>query len=356
MDLKITLLGVTFENPLMPASGPLVDSLRNLEYFNNHLVGGLVTKTISVKGARVSKPCIVATKHMVHNTELWSEYPYEEWTEKILPSLQPTLKKPLIISVGYNTQELEFLVPKLTPYADYFEVSTHYNKDALKSLVTMICSKTDKPVFIKLSPHVEDYLEFVRDAVACGASGVVAVNSLGPGLIVDLKRRAVKIGIEGGKSWVSGPAIKPIALNRVMNIRQAFPTLPIIACGGIETAEDVLEFMLAGADLVQMLSTALIKGRKVYDEIVTNLPHLLDYYGFANMEEVRATPLRIEGLGQGGFPSIDRVKCTRCGLCVAICPEMALKMTGQVQVDETRCMSCGLCESRCPVTAIGGLL
>jgi len=356
MDLHIELLGMRFENPLLPASGPLVDSLRNLEYFNQHQVGGIVTKTISVHGAQVAKPCIVGTRHMVYNTELWSELDHEIWCEEILPKIKPQLKKPMIISVGYSSEELSQLVPKLNEFADFYEVSTHYNRDALKSLVTMICSKTEKPVFIKLSPHVEDYLGFVEDAVSCGASGVVAINSLGPGTSVDLRNRAVTIGVDGGKSWVSGPAFKPIALNRVLNIRRAFPTLPIIACGGVETAEDVLEFMLAGADLVQMLSTALINGRGSYDKIVETLPTVLMHYGFESMEEVRQTELSIEVQGKGLYPEIDAVLCTLCGRCVEVCPEMALSKSKTIVVDQNRCMRCGLCQSRCPVTAISGLL
>ena len=118
MDLSVNVLGIVFENPLMPASGPLVDSLRNLEYFNNHKVGGLVTKTISVEGANVHKPCIVATKHMVYNTELWSELNHEVWVESILPTVRKVKRKPLIVSLGYTSEDLAILVPKIDEYAD----------------------------------------------------------------------------------------------------------------------------------------------------------------------------------------------------------------------------------------------
>ncbi|MBN2897221.1 MAG: 4Fe-4S binding protein [Clostridia bacterium] len=356
MDLSIRLLGLTFDNPLLPASGPLVDSLDNLLYFNEHDVGGLVTKTISLDGAQVAKPCIVASRHMVHNTELWSELPHEMWVENILPNLKQDLRKPLIVSVGYTAEDLNILVPKLNPYADFFEVSTHYNRDALKSLVTAICSSTDKPVFIKLSPHIDDYLGFVKDVVDCGASGVVAVNSLGPGVVINLEKRSVTIGIDGGKSWVSGPAIKPVALNRVMNIRKSFPDLPIIACGGVESAKDVIEFMLAGADLVQMLSAALINGRGLYDEIVEHLPKVLETYHFESMEDVRHTSLSYEVVGGGDHPSISDDACVHCGLCVKICPERALSLQKTVIVNKMKCMRCGLCESRCPSKAISGVL
>jgi dihydroorotate dehydrogenase (fumarate) len=349
-------MGVTFENPLMPASGPLVDTLENLEYFNNSTIGGLVTKTISVEAAQVPKPCIVATKHMVYNTELWSEKHHSIWLKEILPQLVKVKKKPLFISIGYTAKDAEVLVPKLEPFADFFEVSTHYGKDELGSLVSAITSRTDKPLFIKLSPHVEHYIDFIQTAVDHGAAGVVAVNSVGPGLVIDLNKRAVKLGLSGGQSWISGPAIKPIALNRVMNIRKAFPDLPIISAGGVETAEDVLEFVLAGADLVQMLSSGLIHGRTIYDKIVADLPKMMDKYNIDTLENLRKAELSLEPQGKGGFPEINHETCTSCKLCVRNCPEMALSFTDKVIVDTAKCARCGLCESRCPVEAISGVL
>lgn len=354
--LKVNLLGVTFDNPLTPAAGPIVDTLENLEFFNDSLIGAIVTKTISVEGAKVAKPCIVASKHTVYNTELWSEKHHDEWVDHILPELKKIQKKPIIVSIGYTSKDAQILVPKLDPFADFFEVSTHYGKDELKPLVTTICKLTDKPVFIKLSPHVEDYIGFVAEAVKYGAAGVVAINSVGPGLVIDLKKRAVTLGLDGGKSWISGPAIKPIALNRVMNIRKAFPDLPIIAAGGVETAEDVLEFVLAGADLVQMLSTALIKGRKTYDEIVKALPQAMKKNNIDTIASLRADELSLKAQGLGGHPKVDHDVCTQCQLCVKICPEMALTFTDKVTLDSHKCMQCGLCESRCPVNAISGVL
>lgn len=356
MKTEVKLFGKVFDNPLLPASGPIVGELETLEYFNDSLTGGIVTKTISVEGALVKKPCIIATKHCVHNTELWSEYPLEKWSVDILPKLKKNLKKPLIVSVGYTAEELDIVVPQVEEFADFFEVSTHYGKDRLEALVTRICELTDKPVFIKLSPHIEDYLEFVEIAVNCGARGIVAINSLGPGLVVDLKNRAVKLGIDGGKSWVSGPSIKPVALNRVANIRKRFPELPIIACGGVETAEDVLEFILAGADLVQMLSSALMKGRDLFDKIVGDLPEVMGKYNIESIEELRKTDLSLEPKGEGGYPLVDTGLCTRCGICTGICPQMALKLEDKIIVDNEKCINCGLCQSKCPVEAIGGVL
>lgn len=356
MKLEVKLLGQTFSNPLLPASGPSVGSLHSLQFFNDSKVGGIVTKTISIEGAKVKKPCIVASNHLVYNTELWSELPLTEWYKYILPELKKTLKKPLIVCAGYTAEDFEQSIPVLEEYADFFEVSTHYGKDALKDLVTSICRLTDKPVFIKLSPHEQDYLGFIETAVSCGAKGVVAINSVGPGICISLKNKAVTIGVGEGHSWISGPAIKPIALQRVMSIRKHYPDLPIIACGGVSTAEDVLEFILAGADLVQMLSSALINGRQVYDQIVDELPFVMNKYNIESIKSLRETPLEILPKGKGGFPNIDQAKCVLCNKCIKICPEIAMSLDKKIITDTTRCIRCGLCESRCPTEAISGVL
>lgn len=354
--LKTKILGINFDNPLLPASGPSVGSLHSLQFFKESLVGGLVTKTISVMGADVKKPCIVAKNGIVFNTELWSELSLDDWVNDILPVIKKDLEKPLIVCAGYTAEDFEVTVPKLAPFADIFEVSTHYGKDALASLVSKITSLTDKPVFIKLSPHVDHYIEFIQIALDHGAKGVVAINSVGPGLVVDLQSKSVLIGMEGGQSWISGPAIKPIALNRVYNIRKHFPELPIIACGGVENADDVLEFILAGADLVQMLSSALLKGRQRYDEIVKNLEVRMDHFGIESVSDLRKSALRASPLGPGGFPHISHESCTKCQICIKICPEIAMSLTDFVHNDAKRCIRCGLCESKCPVQAISGVI
>lgn len=356
MNLEVKLLGKTFKNPLLPASGPSVGSLHSLKYFNESNIGGLVTKTISIKGAEVNKPCIVANSHTVYNTELWSEHDLIEWTRYILPELKKELKKPLIVCAGYTSEDFKQSIPLLEPFADFFEVSTHYGKDALKDLVTTICSLTEVPVFIKLSPHVEDYIGFIEIAVACGAKGVVAINSVGPGVCINLKKRGVTIGVNGGQSWISGPAIKPIALHRVIDIRNHFPDLPIIACGGVSSAEDLLEFVLAGADLVQMLSSALINGRQTYNKIIDELPFLMNKYKIESIGELRQTTLNLQAQGLGGYPNVDSAKCVLCKKCERICPEIAMKVDDKVINDTKRCIRCGLCESRCPTDSISGVL
>jgi dihydroorotate dehydrogenase (fumarate) len=354
MNRKVEILGLTFDNPLLPASGPLTEGLDNLLSLNDMDLGGLTTKTISVTGAVVKKPCIAASKHMVFNTELWSEHDLDYWASH-LPQLVQIKKKPLGISVGYTEEDLKIVIPRLEPFADFFEVSTHYNKANLETMVSCITSLTKKPVLIKMSPHIEDDLHFVETVMKAGASGVVAFNSFGPGLLIDLKTGGLLIGNEDGNAWVSGPAVKPFALRRIANLRAHFPEVPIIACGGIETAHDVLEMVLAGADLVQMLSTALMNGRQVYNQIVNELSPVMAENDIMSIAELRQTGLSMKVAGKGDFPRITEA-CTGCQKCVKICPMVAWREEKPPILDETKCIRCGLCESSCYVSAIKGVL
>jgi len=365
MDLSVKFMGQMFSNPLLPASGPIVGTLENLKFFENSKVGGIVTKTISVEAAIVKKPCIAGNNKMIFNSELWSEYHSSKWINEILPEISACKTKPMIVSVGYKCEDFETLIPQVDQYADMFEVSTHYTKSSLSDIVKSIRKHTEKPIFMKLSPHVTDYLHFVETVVAAGANGVVAINSLGPATVVDLKNRKILLGTDTGDVWMSGPCIKPVALNRIVNIKKAFPHVPVIAAGGVESAEDVLEFILAGADLVQMLSAALIKGRKLYDKIVDDMPKVLKKYKFESIEDLRESrTILLEDLDNRNvaeriprivFPLVDHDLCNRCGLCTEVCPEMALKIDGRVVVDKSVCQRCGLCQTRCPKEAISGV-
>ncbi len=351
---EVKLLGMTFSNPLLPAAGPLTEGYENILSLESLGLGGLVTKTVSVLGAEVHKPCIVARGNMVHNSELWSEYDLTYWQDA-LSRLKPQLNRPLGVSAGYTPSELALVIPKLETYADFFEISTHYNKASLEEMVCAVTGMTQKPVFIKMSPHVEDDLSFVETVLKAGGAGIVAFNSFGPGLVVDLKHRSVLIGNQEGNSWVSGPAIKPFALKRISNIRKHFPKVPLIGCGGVQNATDALEMILAGADLVQLLSSALTDGRTVYSRIANSLQTAMKENGINAISELRNTGLSITPSGAGGYPRITEA-CTGCLKCVKVCPFQAYQSGKPPVFNQDKCIRCGLCESTCQFNAIKGVL
>ncbi len=354
MNLSVTFDGLQLQNPLMPASGPLVGDLKKMNYLKDQGVGAMVTKTISTTAAVVPRPCIYGDKYYVMNSELWSEHSKEMWLEDFLPNYDRG-NSPLIISVGYTKEDMDVLIPLLDHYADAFEVSTHYvGKDltTIQETVRTIRKHTNKPVYMKVSPHIPDKVAFAEAVREAGASGVAAINSLGPTMKIDPATREIIYASESGFVWTSGPAIKNLALATVYTIKQAMPDFTVIGVGGVATADDVIEFLLAGADGVQMLSAALLKGKNLYEKILKDLPKSLEKYGFESIEDVQKSGLTKSVVYEPTVPTVDLDKCTECMLCEKICPYFAIEFKDHITFDPKECFGCHLCVSKCPVKAI----
>lgn len=357
MDLSTRFDGLVLENPLMPAAGPLVGDAEKMLWLEKEGCGAIVAKTISTKDAHIPHPCIYGEGSYILNCELWTEYSKEKWINEFLPYYKKhSLGKPLIISVGYTKDDMKELIPLLDKFADAFEVSTHYVGNDLNSLgetVRTIRSLTKKPVYMKISAHMPDPERFARTIKENGANGVVAVNSLGPSMKIDIASRNIIYGNAKGFAWTSGPYIKNIALATVYTIKQAEPSLTVIGVGGIQSASDVIEFLLAGASAVQMLSSAMLRGKELYRKIINDLPSTLEKYGFKSIQEVVNTKLINDvKYEKGDVPSCDVDKCSKCGTCERICPYFAIKMNGTPSFNSEKCFRCGLCVSKCPTKAL----
>lgn len=353
---------IELNNPLMPASGPLVGDAKKILALGAQGLGALVTKTISSKAAKVPHPCIIGGKDYIINAELWSEFTPERWEIEFLPEIKKAhTNRPLIISLGYQREEIVSLIKRLDSFADAFELSTHYvGKDLehIAQTVRAASESTDKPIFIKLSPHIEDPVGFAQMVKDNGGYGIVAINSVGPTFPVDLAKGKSPLGSKDGYGWISGPVIKNIALSRIKAIVESVD-IPVIGVGGIKSATDVLEFIAAGASAVQLLSAAMLYGKDIYSRVLKDLPHEMEKHGYSDLLSLRASALakNRQVNFETNFPEIDHEKCTLCGLCVRNCPYYALSIHDKrVIVDEASCFKCGLCESRCPVEAITGVL
>ena len=220
-------------------------------------------------------------------------------------------------------------------------------------VVRTIRSLTTKPFYMKISPHIPDPAHFARVIKENGANGVVAINSLGPSMVIDVEHRQMACSNDKGFVWMSGPVIKPLALATVYTIKQAEPSLTVIGVGGCSSAKDVIEFLLAGASAVGMLSAPMLKGKELYAKIIADLPKELEKYGFKSVQEVIDTPLKNMVSYEHEMPSVNPDKCSHCRLCERNCPYFAIEMVeGVPSFNKNKCFRCGLCASRCPVKAI----
>jgi len=226
------------------------------------------------------------------------------------------------------------------------------NLKTISETVKTIRKYTKKPIYMKISPHINEPVLFAKTVKKAGATGIAAINSLGPTMKIDIKNQSIIHGNEKGFAWTSGPAIKSLALATVYLIKKALPDFTVIGVGGIQSADDVIEFLLAGADGVQMLSGALLKGKNLYSKIINDLPKTLEKYGFESVEQVKKTYLTVETSLKPKLPQLDQAKCTECMLCEKICPYFAIEFKDKITFDKDKCFGCDLCISKCPVGAI----
>lgn len=355
-DLSVELCGIRLKNPVLPAAGPPGRDGKALLACAAGGAGGLVAKTISTRAAQLPIPNMAEVPHGFLNTELWSEISPEQWIEQEY-ALAKTAGLPLIISLGYSAADIASLAPRVRPYADALELSTHYIGESAEPMIAAIKATKDAvdvPVFVKLSPLGREIRRAAELAAQAGADGIAAINSFGPCLAIDAESGRPLLGGAEGYGWLSGPALKPLALRCVLDVARTVD-LPILGVGGISRGIDAIEMFMVGATAVQVCTAAILRGAKVFGQIVQEIGEWLDHHSYTSIAEVHGLTLRRlrEGLQVNAPPVVDAALCTGCGLCERSCPYGAVQVSAKVaQVDSAACARCGLCVTRCRVRAI----
>jgi dihydroorotate dehydrogenase (NAD+) catalytic subunit len=239
--------------------------------------------------------------------------------------------------------------------------------EPMKQSVRAIKARVKIPVIVKLSGTfmhiVGDWARGVKEA---GADGIASSDALGPALSIDIKTGQPKLGGPRGIGGLTGPAIMPIALRMVLDIAQTID-LPIVGVGGVGSASDVVEYLMAGATLVGVCTAGHLNGPARYTKIIADLGKLLTKLGVKDLSEVRGLTLKRirERAAQGKaavtkpVPAVvERKLCNGCTLCERVCVYGAAVMNGRTRearkavIDPATCVGCGLCVSVCPTEAI----
>jgi dihydroorotate dehydrogenase (NAD+) catalytic subunit len=314
--------------------------------------GGLVTKTISVKPAVVPHPCMAEIRGGFLNTELWSELSKEQWIETEYKLAKAT-GLPMIVSLGYSAEQIRELAPLVKPYADALELSTHYVGNDISPIIDALRAAkeaVDVPVFMKMSPHT-NIQEIAMAVEQAGADGLVMINSFGPCLSIDLETGLPLMGSKDGFGWMSGAAIKPLALRCVYDAARVVK-IPIFGVGGVTNGRDVAEMFMAGASAVQVCTEAILRGPTVYGKIAKDLNTFLDDHGYKSVDDIKGLTIR-KMVERGATvdarpPEVDAERCVLCGSCETSCPYDAISHhDGVLKIDTEKCFVCGLCVSRC---------
>ncbi len=297
VDTKVTLSGIELSNPIIPASGTFGFGYEFAELYDINVLGTFSFKG-TTKDARFGNPTpriAECTSGMINSVGLQNPGVKKVISEE-LPKLKKCFSKPVMANVsGFSVEDYAYTCQMLDSedQIGWFEVNIScpnvhggglaFGTSAKNAeLVTKaVKAVTNKPVYIKLSPNVTDITEIAKACEAAGADGISLINTL-LGMRIDLKtKRPVVANKMGG---FSGPAIFPVALRMVYQCYEAVK-IPIIGMGGVSTAEDVIEMILAGATAVEVGAANLVNPF-ASKEIIENLPKVMEKYGINSLKEI----------------------------------------------------------------------
>lgn len=295
-NLSVDLGRLTLDNPLLTASGTFGYGLEFAHLARLNRLGGIVTKGLSTEPiAGNPPPRISETRGGMLNSIGLQNIGVETFLEDVLPGLENFSAKVIINLFGYTPEEYCALACRLDNVAgvDAVEVNVScpnvkrggiqfgQDPEMLYQLIRMIRQETSKPMIVKLSPNVTSPVPLAQAAESAGADMISAINTV-LGMAIDIETFRPKLATTMG--GLSGPAIRPIAVRVVYQVAQAV-NIPVIGIGGIETYQDVLEFLLAGASAVQ-IGTALFRDPRTPETILEDLETYLIRKKIAHLGDV----------------------------------------------------------------------
>lgn len=296
--LEISLSGVTLDNPVIPASGTFGFGQEMSEVYDINCLGSLSFKG-TTREARYGNPlpriAECGNYGMINAVGLQNPG-VEAVVEHELPELRRIFRKPIIANVsGFSIEDYQYACAKLDkeeqvailevniscPNVHNGGMAFGTSPEAAAEVTRAVKAVTTKPVYMKLSPNVTDIVAIAKACEEAGADGLCLINTM-LGMRIDIRRRKPIIANRYG--GYSGPGIFPIALRMVNQVARA-TNLPIIGCGGISTAEDVVEMMMAGATAVEIGAANLVNPA-VCKQIVDELPALLDELKIDRLQDI----------------------------------------------------------------------
>jgi dihydroorotate dehydrogenase (NAD+) catalytic subunit len=293
--LEVEILNMKLKNPIMLAAGVLGSTASSLNWAARNGAGGVVTKSFSLEPNKgYPNPTTVEVRGGIINAIGLSN----PGVEAFKVELERIDKKvPTIASLyGSSPEEFSTVAMNVENMVNALELnvscphamtgcgaSIGQDPDLTAEIVKTVKKTVKIPVIVKLTPNVTDIVEIARAAENAGADGLTLINSLGPGLCIDLETaRPVLSNRFGG---MSGPAIKPIALRCVYQVYESVK-IPIIGVGGIMDYGDVVEFLYAGARCVQVGTAVMYQGLEVFQRIGNGLEGFMKDKEFNTVEEM----------------------------------------------------------------------
>lgn len=295
MDLRVELPGLRLKNPIIPASGCFGFGREYAQFYDLSKLGGIAIKSATLE-KRFGNPLprVAETPEGMLNAIGLANPGVDVILEKELPWLAQFDTEIIANIAGASEEEYVEVIRRLnsSPVVKAYELNISCpnvkhggiglgSDPKLAAHVTKLCKEVaEKPVYVKLSPNVTNIVEIAKAVEEAGADGIVLINTL-LGMRLDLHTgKPVLANVTGG---LSGPAVKPIAIRMVYQVAQAV-NIPIIGVGGITCAEDVLEFLYAGASAVEVGMYNFVDPYCCM-KIIEDLPNVLKKYGLNSVQE-----------------------------------------------------------------------
>lgn len=297
VNLKTDLCKITLDNPVIPASGTFGFGYEFAELYDINMLGSISFKGTTLE-ARFGNPTprIAECSSGMLNAVGLQNPGVEAVVSTELPRLRKFFKKPLMANVsGFSEAEYVKTVEILDKETDigWFEVniscpnvhgggmSFGTSPEAAGEITRALRRVTKKPLIIKLTPNVTDIVSVAKACEAEGADGISLINTL-LGMRIDLRKRAPILKNKTG--GYSGPAVLPVAVRMVYQVYDAVK-IPIVGMGGISSAEDVIEFMMAGATAVEVGAANLVNPYACRD-IINDLPRVMEKYRIESLADI----------------------------------------------------------------------
>jgi dihydroorotate dehydrogenase (NAD+) catalytic subunit len=295
-DLSQRLFGLDFKNPVLAASGTFGNGGEFTDFYDVSRLGGFVTKAVTPERRLGNPPPrIIETPSGMLNAIGLQNEGLAAFIRDVIPRLADMDTVVLVNVAGRTVEdyvrvcaeldgqdavrafEINISCPNVKEGGAAFGISP----DSAGTLTAAVRKAAAKPLVVKLSPNVSDIAAIARSVEAAGADGVSLINTI-TGMVVDVERRRPMLAnVTGG---LSGPAVRPVAVRMVWQAARAV-SIPVIGLGGIFSARDALEFLIAGASLVQVGCGMFVKPRLPL-EVIEGIEEYLSRHGFASVRDI----------------------------------------------------------------------
>ena len=298
VDLSTDLCGIRLDNPVIPASGTCGFGLELAEWYDINILGAISLKG-TTRDARFGNalPRIAECPDGLINSVGLENPGIDKLLSEKVPALRAIYRKPIIANIsGFCVEDFAYCAEKAEacPDIDILEVNVSCpnvhgggmalgtDPEVAAAVTRAVKAVSSKPVFVKLTPNVTDIVAIARACEEAGADGLTVINTL-LGMRIDIRTR--KPVVAAGTGGFSGPAVFPIAVRAVYQVAHACK-IPVMGCGGVSTAEEVIEMMMAGAAAVQVGSANLVNPNAC-KEIIEQLPAVMERLGLNDLKQLK---------------------------------------------------------------------